>query len=109
MNARVLREEAERARAEAESLERLVAHKSDKASGLDSYGAPDKAEIERREAQQLQESAEEYRQKAAGLDAEAEAVHRRADELKAQEDQVRQEYEAKLKSIADERHSLLGE
>ncbi len=109
MDAKLLRDEADKARSEAESLKLLVTKKSDKADGLDSYGAPDRAELERKEAQQLQDAADEQEKKAHALDAMVEEAHKKARELDAKEDNVRKEYEAQLKAIDDERRSILGE
>lgn len=108
MDARILRDEADKARAEAESLKLLAEHKADKAEGLEGFGSPEKADLERREMKNLQDSAEEYEKKAAALEAMLVTAHKRVEQLNAEEERIRSEYESKLKAIESERNQLLG-
>lgn len=108
MDAKLLKKQADKAKADAEQARQLAEHKADKAEGLDSYGAPEKAGVERSEAEGLQQTAHEYEQQAAALEAMIETAHKRVEQLNAEEEQLHSEYDAKLKAIDDERRKLLG-
>lgn len=109
MDVKILRDQADKARGEAETMRRLAAKKSEKADGLEDYGAPEKAGVERGAAEGLENSAQAREEEAKGLEVLIEQAHKRVEELNAQEVSVRKEYEDKLSAIDKERHQLLGE
>lgn len=106
---KILRDQADKARGEAETLRRLAAKKSEKADGLDSYGAPEKAGVERGAAKGLENTAQEHEEQAKALEVMIEAAHKRVDELNAQEAALRKEYDDRLSAIDKERRQILGE
>lgn len=108
MDAKSLRREIDKKRADAEQRRRLASRKSQDASGHHAIGLDTKAEVEEREIQALTEEADRLDQQAAQLDAQASAVVAAAVALEHKENEIKKELEHKIDDLEKERRRLLG-
>lgn len=108
MVVRSLQKQGDKLRAEAESERRLAARKSEDASGHESIGDAVKAEAEAREAEKLLQKAQELEQQAEQADADVVAALAIVSRLNHKEEELRKEYEHKLKDIDSERRRILS-
>jgi hypothetical protein len=108
MDARQLRHEADRKRAEAEQRRKIAERKRQDASGHHDIGLDYKADVEEREVQALDEEANRLEQQAAQLTAQFDAAVAAGLALQEREKAIKREYEQKLKDIEDEKRRLLG-
>lgn len=108
MDAKSLRREVEKRRADAAQRRRIAERKQQDASGHHAIGLDAKAEVEERENQALLEEADRLEQQAAQLDATAAAAIAAAAALQHKEDELKKELEHKIDDLEKERRRLLG-
>ena len=108
MDAKSLRREIDKKRAEAERRRQLAGRKVQDASGHHAIGLDTKAEVEEREIQSLTEQADRLDQEAAQLDATVAAVVAAAVAIEHREKELKKELEHKIDDLEKERRRLLG-
>lgn len=108
MDAKSLRREVDKKRAEAAQRRRIADRKKQDASGHHAIGLDTKAEAEERETQVLLEEADRLEQQAVQLDATAAAAIAAAAALQHKENELKKELEHKIDDIEKERRRLLG-
>ncbi len=108
MDARQLRNEAEKTKTRAGSLWNDVDHTKVSVSGLKDRGSEDDARVEEGRAAELEQQAKALEQKAQALEAEALEKERRALEIERQQEAVKKEAQDKVDQLEKEKRGLVG-
>ena len=108
MDARQLRNEAEKTRTRAGSLWNDVDHAKVNVSGLKDRGSEDDARVEEGRAAELEQQAKTLEQKAQALETEALEKERRALDIERQQDAVKKEAQDKVDQLEKQKHDLTG-
>lgn len=109
MNARELRDEADKMRARAESAKTDALHTEVSANGLKEKGDETSAQLSFSHKDELDQMANEYDKKAEELESEAVEKERQASEIERQQEQIRSEMERQLDELEKQKRDLRGE